>query len=100
MLKIEASYRSWGLQLPPLKRMVSNLKLLADNNLKQVKLLQNQVVTLKADRDRLSVKWTEDNRLRHLCENKPAFGSWIAWSTAAAMAAIAAVLAGILIAKE
>ena len=100
LLKIEASYRSWGLQLPTYRKMVSDFKQLTENQVKQVKLLQNQMLTLKTDRSRLSKKWTEENRLRHLAENRPNFGSWLSWGVAAAMAATAAVLAGILIARD
>jgi hypothetical protein len=100
VLKIEADYRSWGKQIPILEKLVKDSEQLAENRHKQVKLLQNQVVTLKTDRARITKKWTEENRLRHICENKPAFGSWISWGIAAAATATAAVLAGILIAKD
>jgi hypothetical protein len=100
ILRIEADYRAWGHQIPEYEKIVKDYKLLSDNQDKQVKLLKNQVVVLKKDHVRLTKKWTEENKLRHLCENKPNFGSWIAWSVAAAMAATAAVLAGVVIAKD
>lgn len=100
ILKIEASYRSWGAQLPKYRRKISNYKKLEEAQDKQAKLLENQVSILQKEHVRLTKKWTEENRLRHLCENKPNFGSWVSWSIAATMAATAAVLAGILISKD
>ena len=51
--------------------------------------LNLQVGTLQAERDRLFNLWKDENRRRHEAENRPAVGSWIAWSVAAVAAALA-----------
>lgn len=101
LLKIDAEYRSCCLnQIPIYVKLVNDYKGLSDNKGKQLILLKNQVSILLQDRIRITAKWKEENKLRHECENKTKFGSWIAWSVAAAATATVAVLAGILVAKD
>lgn len=99
LLHIYADYRSWGLQVPQLKLQVDRYGKITLNQSNQLKLQEEQIKILHGERRLLTDKWSKENEKRHLCENKPAFGSWIAWGTAGVMAVVAAVLAGILIVK-
>lgn len=100
ILKIHASYKSWGKQVPHLKGLVSNLTELSQNYSKQLKLTKEQLEIANKDRDRLTKKWTEENWKRHLAENKPAFGSWVAWGAAAGFAALSVVLVSVIMSKD
>lgn len=100
ILHIYVDYKKWFDIVPEQKRQLKLFEDLTVNQAQQLKLRGQEVKTLREERKLLTKKWTEENRLRHLAENKPSFGSWIAWGTAAAMAALAAVLGGILIAKD
>jgi hypothetical protein len=88
VLRIHADYRAWGIQVPVLKEEVKHYEGLVENLYKQLKLQEENTTLLKEDRARLYEKWQTDNRLRHECENKPAFGSWVAWTAAAVMTAV------------
>lgn len=46
----------------------------------------SQIVILEEERDRLHGLWSEENRKRLEAENRPMFGSWVAWALAAAEA--------------
>lgn len=59
----------------------------------------HQIHILKKERDRLIAKWEHENKQRHICENKPKTGSWLAWGTAGVASVVAAVLGVILLAK-
>lgn len=100
LLHIYVDYRSWGLQVPKLKFQIDRYGKITLNQSKQLKLQAEQIKILHDERKLLTDKWSKENEKRHLCENKPAFGSWIAWGTAGVMAVVAAVLAGILIVKS
>ena len=61
--------------------------------------LNGQVTDLEAIRDSLQVEtvrlrdmWKEENRLRHIAENNPRFGSWIPWVTTAILATTSVTL--------
>ena len=100
ILHIHADYLAWHGQVPKLKLQVTKLEKLNQNRNSQIQLIEKNVKILEGEQDRLTKKWEEDNRLRHLCENKPAFGSWFAWGSAGAAGLVATVLAVILIAKD
>lgn len=100
ILHIHADYRVWGKQIPLLKKQVGDLTILSMNQSHQINLSAVEAGVLRLERDTLFKKWKEENLKRHLAENKPAFGSWIAWGCVAVATTVAAVLAGILIAKK
>jgi hypothetical protein len=100
LLKIDAEYRLCFEQTPIYDKLVNDYKELNENKAKQLILLKSQIQILNQDRDRITKKWTEENRLRHECENKPSFWSWVSWGVAAAATATAAILAGILVARD
>jgi hypothetical protein len=58
----------------------------------KVDSLKRSNTILIKERDRLSVKWKEENRLRHIAENKVPWVSWVGWSVAAAATVASAVL--------
>jgi len=100
ILHIFVDYRSWGQQMPKLKFQVENYSSLTENQSKQLILQANQLKLLQSERTLLTEKWSKENEARHLCENKPAFGSWIAWGIAGVATVAAGVLAGVLIYKS
>lgn len=97
LLQMDVDLRSFQLQLTTSLERVDRLEraLMAMN--RAVDGYEEQVTTLQAERARLYEQWAEENRLRLLAENKPAIGSWIAWSLAAVEAAVilGLVLAGL-----
>jgi hypothetical protein len=99
ILHIYVDYRSWGQQMPKLKLQVESYSSLTENQSKQLTLQAEQIKMLQGERTLLTEKWSKENEARHLCENKPAFGSWVAWSIAGVMTVVAAVLTGVLIYK-
>lgn len=70
-----------------------------DNSLKQTELYkaaaekQKETVDLYfAENERLYGLWKEENKKRHIAENKPMWGSWLSWGIAgAAMVATASM---------
>ena len=100
ILHIYTDYRIWGAQIPKLQLQVDDLTRLSQSQTLQLGLRAEEVKVYQEERKLLTEKYLNENKLRHECENKPNFGSWIAWGTAAAMGVVAAVLAGILIAKD
>jgi len=72
-------------------QMFKKVSLLEDENrfLKgQVFSLEEDNTLLKLDRERISLKWEEENKLRLELENKPNFGNPIAWGIAGAEAGV------------
>ena len=100
VLHIYADYKSWHGQVPKLTEQVTKLVQLAENQNRRLKLRSDEVKILQDERELLTKKWAEENKLRHLCENKPAFGSWISWGAAGTASLVAAVLAIVLVAKD
>ena len=100
ILHIYADYQAWHREVPLLQEQVSKLEELTQNQNQQLQLADKNIKILEGERDRLTKKWAEENKLRHECENKPAFGTWIAWGSAGALGLVATVLAVILIAKD
>lgn len=100
ILKIHADYKSWYTQIPKLKLKVKFLDEIITKKDDQLRLLGSEIETLQTERKRLTEKWKEENRLRHLAENKPKFGTWIAWSVAAVLGVVASALGIILISKD
>lgn len=86
--------------MPKLKTQVSKLAELTQNQKRQLSLADENIKILKDERKLLTEKWEKENKLRHECENTPAFGSWIAWGSAGAMGLVATVLAIILIVDD
>ena len=100
ILHIYTDYRVWGVQLPKMQLQINDLTRLSQNQTYQLGLRAEEVKIYQQERKLLTEKYLNENKLRHQCENKPNFGSWIAWGSAAAMGLVAAVLAGILISKD
>jgi hypothetical protein len=99
ILHIYTDYRSWGLQIPQLDQQVKLCTELTENQDKQISSLTDDHELLRKENQRLLVKWEKENKLRHEAENRPWYGSWVAWSVAAVATAAAAVLTGALIAQ-
>jgi len=100
ILHIHADYKSWHAKIPKLETKILKLEQLANNQVKQISLLGSSVEILKSERKLLTKKWENENRLRHECENKPAFGSWLAWGSAGAVGALATVLVIVLATRD
>lgn len=64
-------------------------------DLKIITQLQKQTGdAMKVENDRLFGLWKDENKKRHLAENKPHWGSWMGWTVAGVSTA---VLAGFII---
>jgi hypothetical protein len=100
LLKMDVDLESFTKQIPKYIKLQENLTKLNVNINKQLELAQNTIKVLYGERDRLTKKWTEENRLRHLAENKPSIMTWLGWGSAAAMGIVATVLAVILVVKK
>lgn len=66
---------------------VTELKLVTD-------LQKLTVDAMKVENERLFGLWKDENKKRHLAENKPHWGSWVGWTVAGVSTA---VLAGFII---
>jgi hypothetical protein len=62
--------------------------------------LKRTNVILVKDRDRLAVKWKDENRLRHLAENKVPWSTWAAWGVAGVATTAVAVLVVVLVVRD
>lgn len=100
ILHIYADYKVWFDLVPVQKRQLEMFVQFVLSQTNQLQLRSQEVLVLKKELKRMSTKWEKENKLRHLAENKPAIGSWIAWGTAAGAFVLAAVLGGILISKD
>jgi hypothetical protein len=100
LLKMDVDLESFSLQIPKYLKVQEDLTKLSVNLGKQLKLKDKTITVLQGERARLTKKWTEENRLRHLAENKVSWTSWFAWGAAGVMTVVAAVLAGILFVKD
>ncbi len=96
LLRIHADYRALWTQVPLLRKSTKQYQALAGNLSKQLKLQGEESNLLRAERTRLAKKWQEENRLRHLAENKPSIMTWLGWGSAAVMGIVATVLAIVL----
>lgn len=100
LLKMDIDLESFSKQIPKYIKLQENLTKLTVNLGNQLKLKDKTIKVLYSERDRLTKKWTEENRLRHIAENKPSVWTWLGWSAAAAATLVATVLAVILVVKD
>ena len=80
-----------------LKQKIANLEKQINAYGKIATLHVNSISILTKDRDRLFGLWEEENKKRHIAENKPQFGSWVSWGTAGTMTAVAGVLLAVIL---
>lgn len=64
-----------------------------------MKLKDDNIVVMQSEKDRLYKMWSEENAARHKAEDKPIFGNWIGWTTAAVLGVATVFLTGLVIAK-
>ena len=100
LLKMDVDLESFSKQVPKYIKLQEDLTKLNVNLNERLELAQSVITILHGERDRLTKKWTEENRLRHLAENKPSILSWLGWGAAAVMGIVATVLAVILVVKS
>ncbi len=100
LLKMDVDLESYSQQIPKYIKLQENLTKLNVNFNKQLETSTLTVSILQAERGRMLKKWTEENRLRHLAENKVPWTTWLAWGSAAVATLVATVLAVILLVKE
>ena len=100
LLKMDMDLESFSQQIPKYIKLKEDLTKLSINLTNQVNSKDKVIYILQAERARLTDKWTEENRLRHLAENKVSWTTWFAWGAAAVMTVVTAVLAGVLVAKD
>jgi hypothetical protein len=100
LLKMDVDLESFETQLPKIKSALESAEKAIQAQEIMLKSKDAQIDLLKQDQTRLTEKWSQENKLRHECENKPKFGSWIAWGTAAVLGATALALGITLVVKE
>jgi len=99
LLKMDVDLEFYDQAFPKLKLEIDSYKQIMKAREEELKSKDNQITLLQQDRVRLSAKWTEENRLRHECEEKPSFGSWLSWGAAGAATLVALVLGVVLVVK-
>ena len=99
LFKMEVQLQSSTKEIPKLELIIEDLKQIRTSQDKILAEKDSQISLLKTDNARLTEKWSKENELRHVCENKPQFGSWLAWSIAA-VATSAAVTLGFVMAFD
>ena len=100
LLKMDVDLESFSQQIPKYIKLQENLTKLNANLNKQLEVVNLNVKILQDERVRLTKKWIEENKLRHLAENKPSIMTWLGWGAAAVMGIVATVLAVILTVKD
>lgn len=100
LLKMDVDLESFTQQIPKYVEVLENNDKLISNLHKQLELKDKSITILQEERVRLTEKWTEENRLRHVAENKGSWTPWLAWGAAGVATVVAAVLSVVLIAKE
>lgn len=100
LLKMDVDLESFSEQIPKYIKLQENLTKLNVNLNEQLQLVNKNVKILQDERLRLTKKWTEENRLRHLAENKVSWTTWFAWGAAGVATLVAAILGVILVVKE
>ena len=100
LLKMDVDLESFEVQLPKIKFSMESAEKAIKAQEVMLKSKDRQVDLLKQDQVRLTEKWSQENKLRHECENKPKFGSWVAWGIAAVLGATALALGITLVVKE
>ena len=100
LLKMDVDLEAYEKEIPRFKEMIDNYTRITKAKDEIIKSQDTMIKLANADRERLTTKWTEENKLRHVCENKPRFGSWIAWGTAGVATTVATVLAIILTVRD
>lgn len=96
LLEMDVDLQFYDAAYPIAERMIATLEGINTQLTISLDATAAQVDILSAERTRLIAKWTEENRLRLEAENKPLFGSWLAWGVAAAEAAVIVFLSVIL----
>jgi len=99
LLKMDVDLEFFEESFPAQKQQILLLEKWLDTKEKRLKSKDVQIDLLTKDRERITKKWEEENLLRHKCEQKPAFGSWIAWSSAG-LFAITTLILGVLLIDE
>jgi hypothetical protein len=89
LLLIDSDLRALEEEVPKLKDIERDKQKIIESKDKIILSKDIQIDLLSKDRDRITDKWKADNKLKHECEQKPKFGSWIAWGTAGILAAVA-----------
>lgn len=100
LLKFDVEHTACLQTVDAKEKQRQNLMLQIGDLEEVLKAQSASIDVLKKDNNRLYGMWEEENRKRHLAENKPAYGSWLAWGTAGVFVVATAVLAGVVIAKD
>jgi len=100
LLKMDADLESFSEQLPKIKSALDAAEKALKAKDTMLESKDKAISLLTQDRNRITEKWTQENKLRHECENKPKFGSWIAWGLTAVLGATTVALGITLVVKE
>jgi hypothetical protein len=100
LLKMDVDLEFYGTEFPKYKQLLEDYRKLIEARDNILKSKDIQIGLLTKDQTRLTEKWSQENKLRHECENKPRFGSWVAWTIVAVTSTIAVTLGIVLIVRE
>lgn len=90
LLLMDADLQRLELTEMATQQQLSSLRTAAAEYQQALAAVDSQVVTLQAERTRLTNLWQEENRLRHLAENGTSW-SWIPWTLVVVTSTVAAV---------
>lgn len=78
-----------------------NLQLQSLDHLEFIIEIQNDMlVKIKLDRDNWFEQWKVENKKRHIAENRPQFGSWLAWGTVGVFIVSTSLLVGVVVGQR
>lgn len=100
LLKMDVDLEAYEKEIPKYKQSLEDFRKMMEAKDNILKSKDVQVDLLTKDQTRLTEKWSQENKLRLECENKPKFGSWVAWAIAAVTTATAIALGVTLAVRE
>ena len=100
LLKMETDLRTYEDERPKLLKLVTQNAIIIGSLQEQLSSRGHEINLLEHERQRLTKKWTITNKKLHECENKPPYGSWIAWGIAATSVITATVFGVVLFTQD
>jgi hypothetical protein len=96
ILILEANFKDLEINLKYANELAILDNKLIDKLRDKIDSLKRSNTILIKDRDRIFLKWKEENQLRHISEVKVNWSEWIAWSVAATTTVASVVLVAVL----
>jgi hypothetical protein len=99
LLKMDVDLEAYEKEIPKYKKSLEDYGKIVESMSIMLKSKDVQIDTLTKERVRITEKWSQENKLRHECENSPRIGSWVAWSIAG-VATVTAICLGVILAVD